>query len=135
MCRKCYNEWQNGYRLRNRDKANQRRRARYAKNDNDKIVQNNSRCKALGIKGSLTFQEWEDLKASYGHRCAYCGLKIPMLVMDHFWPVSLVRKKLANSEFVTNGIENILPVCNFCNMAKFDKPFIVFLAWKNGRLE
>jgi 5-methylcytosine-specific restriction endonuclease McrA len=127
VCKFCKKEWvvKNNYNAES-----------YSKNsDKLKVYQRNIHCKKNGIKGSFTLEQWLELKASYSNRCAYCGLESLNLEIEHFWPISLASKGLEISEFATNSIENIIPACTFCNHAKDYKPFIIFLGWKNNRLQ
>lgn len=75
-----------------------------------------------GITGELYYDEWIALCARYQWRCVACGLPRP-LVIDHVYPL-----KLGGS----NSIENIQPLCQFCNGNKGatyvdyrDAPFLV----------
>lgn len=94
----------------------------------------NLRAKRLGIPGRLTVHEWREVKNLYNNCCAYCGISSLPLQIDHLWPLSLAKRGLETSEFVTNDVDNILPCCALCNLAKSDRPFIIMLGWKNGLL-
>jgi 5-methylcytosine-specific restriction endonuclease McrA len=56
----------------------------------------------------LTAKQWEVIKRSYGHRCAYCYQKKP-LTQDHFIPISKGGHHTAS---------NIVPACRSCNSSK-----------------
>lgn len=58
--------------------------------------------------GSYTQEEWENLCATYNHRCIKCGLKRP-LAADHVIPVLLGG---------SSNIDNIQPLCGPCNSIK-----------------
>lgn len=62
--------------------------------------------------------EIEQLKARFGHRCAYCCKRV-RLTLDHIVPVS---------KNGTNDLSNLLPACRSCNSKKKDRPLEVFLA-------
>ena len=70
-----------------------------------------SRAKALGLPGEWTGAEWEEIKASYGHRCLCCGRCEPEIVLtvDHVIPMS---------KGGTNHLSNIQPLCLACNQRK-----------------
>ena len=54
---------------------------------------------------------WEDIKACYNYRCAYCGEKTD-LTKDHLSPVSRGGK---------DAMYNIVPACTKCNSSKKDR--------------
>ena len=60
-------------------------------------------------KGILTAEEWGEILATYGQRCAYCGKEDRNLTVDHVLPVSRGGSHEAG---------NIVPACNKCNSAK-----------------
>lgn len=53
---------------------------------------------------------FEDIKAYYNYRCAYCGKKSRKLTKDHIKPVSLRG---------LDDISNIVPACPRCNHSKW----------------
>lgn len=59
--------------------------------------------------GTVTQQEWRDLKAYYGNRCAYCLSPVPRAHMDHMIPLSRNGK---------HALENVVPTCQSCNLKK-----------------
>jgi hypothetical protein len=56
----------------------------------------------------LTAQQWREIKAAYGHRCAYCHRRRP-LTMDHVIPLSKGGPHTAS---------NVVPACLSCNSGK-----------------
>jgi hypothetical protein len=75
-----------------------------------------------GAIGSHTLEEWEELKAKYGYRCAICKERKP-LTKDHIIPLSGGG---------TDYIENIQPLCRNCNSKKWKK--INFNIYENPEL-
>ncbi len=69
-------------------------------------------------------EEWEQKKAEYNFRCAYCGEKTK-LTKDHVQPVS---------KGGTDKIENIVPACRPCNHRKRAKYYDDIHAWKNIKI-
>ncbi len=69
------------------------------------------RYRLKNIPGSHTLEEWEQLKAQYGFKCAECK-EIKPLTRDHKIPVS--------KPGATNDIANIQPMCRPCNSRKFN---------------
>ena len=97
------------YYLRHAERLNQRIAAYHRANP--AIVRAKSqRHRALrkGADGSFTPQEWKDLIAAHGGRCAYCRRDAP-LEPDH---------RVALSRGGSNRIQNILPACRSCNAKK-----------------
>jgi len=52
---------------------------------------------------------FEDIKAAYNFRCAYCGKKTTELTKDHVVPISKGGK---------DRMDNIVPSCLSCNLHK-----------------
>ncbi len=91
-------------------KANQAHERKYVAahraEKNARTLNRHHRKRANG--GSVRREAWEDLKASYRYRCAYCHQRKP-LTQDHVVPI------------VKGGwhvIENIVPACRSCNSSK-----------------
>jgi len=61
--------------------------------------------------GSYTADEWNALKAKYGHQCLCCGRKEPetRLTVDHVIPIAKGGR---------SSIDNIQPLCRPCNARK-----------------
>jgi 5-methylcytosine-specific restriction endonuclease McrA len=60
------------------------------------------------VPQDLTEQQWQDILAAYGYRCAYCRRRKP-LTQDHVIPVSRGGHHTAS---------NIVPACQSCNSSK-----------------
>ena len=60
----------------------------------------------------LTYEQWVEIQAAWGHRCAYCHKKTK-LTMDHLTPVS---------EGGNHTASNIVPACRSCNAKKHTGP-------------
>lgn len=87
-------------------------RRRYREANRDLIRTQNAGRKARlrGIEvNDLTAQQWTDIKAAFGHRCAYCNTKPKVLTMDHVVPIAAGGWHTAS---------NIVPACQPCNSRK-----------------
>ena len=120
----------NGYSRLCRDCAKDKKQKWRFDRDNaqrELIQKQNHRASRMGIPGTFTFQQWNDLQLIYNHSCAYCGDRPEQLTIDHFWPLSWYHKY----QFVpaNNMVENIFPVCARCNRAKSDSPPLDFFGW------
>lgn len=71
------------------------------------------RARKLGAASTLTTQEWRELIAQYGGRCAYCNDPCSSPTQDHVVPLSRGG---------THTRDNIVPACMGCNLNKRDKP-------------
>ena len=60
-------------------------------------------------------QLWEDLKACYNYRCAYCGEKPGHLTKDHV---------LSVDHGGADRMYNIVPACQKCNSSKHNKDLL-----------
>jgi 5-methylcytosine-specific restriction endonuclease McrA len=74
--------------------------------------QMNRRMRKLGVGGTVTAQEWKELKEKYKNTCLRCHRSDVKLTMDHVIPISLGG---------TNTIGNIQPLCKSCNCKKHAK--------------
>jgi 5-methylcytosine-specific restriction endonuclease McrA len=68
--------------------------------------------KASAPVNDLTAAQWKEIKARFGHRCAYCGVKPKTLTQDHITPLSQGGSHTAS---------NIVPACITCNAKKGTK--------------
>lgn len=67
----------------------------------------NSNRRAM-TNGTFTLEEWKNLCSKYGNRCLRCG-EDKKLTVDHIIPISLGG---------SNTIDNLQPLCDFCNKSK-----------------
>lgn len=58
---------------------------------------------------TLSFEQWNNIKAAYRNRCAYCGKRFQRLTKDHVIPISKGGEHTP---------ENIVPACKSCNSKK-----------------
>lgn len=114
------------YQVANKERIADRRAVHYAANRarmiasvsawsqaNPELVRaRNSRRRAreLGAEvNDLTRQQWDAIKAAFGQKCAYCGLKTRGLTQDHVIPLSKGGNHTAS---------NVVPACKSCNCKK-----------------
>lgn len=69
------------------------------------------RNRKLSKVGHVTPGEWREIKASFDHKCFYCGTRPARLTQDHFVPLS---------KGGVHSAENIVPACQSCNSRKRD---------------
>lgn len=107
------------YREANLEKAREQSRIRSQKIRRDKpgrdtVYQHTRRSRKVQSGGKFTPQQWSELKAYYNYTCLCCGKREPeiKLTIDHVIPISLGG---------TNFIDNIQPLCSFCNKSKHAK--------------
>lgn len=72
----------------------------------------NRRSRKINAKGTITSQEWKNLKIKYDNTCLCCLRKDVRLTLDHVIPLS---------KGGDNTIENSQPLCGSCNSTKSDK--------------
>ncbi len=77
--------------------------------DKWRVNKHNRRAREAAVEGQFTDKEWLALCEESGNVCLCCGKALP-LVADHIIPV--IRGG-------TNWIENIQPLCQPCNRAKW----------------
>lgn len=63
--------------------------------------------------------DWEESKAFFGHRCAYCGCD-EKLILEHALPIN---KNMLGE----HRLGNLVPSCHNCNMNKGSKSYKYFL--------
>ena len=72
------------------------------------------RANQKNLPSNLTTQQWENIKETFNHSCAYCGNNNLNLHQEHFVPLN------KGGEYTIN---NIIPACAHCNFSKQDKDF------------
>lgn len=89
---------------------------RWAKENPEKKneMNRNRRAREIANGGTITAEEWQELKDKYNHTCLKCGRREPeiKLTLDHVVPIS---------KGGINSIENAQPLCLSCNSRKKDK--------------
>lgn len=89
------------YRVAHREELNERARKDWA-------------IRWAGNTRSVSTQAWEECKAYFGNRCAYCGKEAKTLTRDHVVPVKMGGRY---------QVDNIVPACKSCNSSKGAKQF------------
>lgn len=80
------------------------------------VIRNQIReSKKLGLKATLTEQQWEYTKQYFNNSCAYCGNDKVNLEQDHLIPMT------KGGNYVMG---NIIPACRRCNSSKRNNDFI-----------
>ena len=64
-------------------------------------------------KNDFTAAQWQEMKAAYANRCAYCHRKMKRLEQDHITPIARGG---------SNTVMNIVPACRSCNRRKSKGP-------------
>ena len=75
-------------------------------------IKHRRRTRKTEAGGSFTASEWKSCKEHYGNRCVKCGRDDVKLTADHVIPVARGGR---------SDIDNIQPLCQFCNSSKGDK--------------
>ena len=75
-------------------------------------IKHRHRTRKTEAGGSFTAAEWKACKEHYGNRCVKCGRDNVKLTADHILPVA---------KGGSSNIDNIQPLCQFCNSSKGDK--------------
>ncbi len=57
----------------------------------------------------LSFEQWNNIKAAYENRCAYCNKNFQRLTQDHVIPISKGGQHIS---------QNVVPACRSCNSKK-----------------
>ena len=101
----------------NKDLEKSRQRSRetaarlYAKNP-EKFKAQVHRRRAVIEAGEVTTEQWGEIKARYGGKCAYCRQPCEKPEMDHVQPVTKGGLHVP---------ENVVPACKPCNIQKGNK--------------
>lgn len=101
----------------NKDLEKSRQRSRetaarlYAKNP-EKFKAQVHRRRAVIEAGEVTTEQWGEIKARYGGKCAYCRQPCEKPEMDHVQPVTKGGLHVP---------ENVVPACKPCNIRKGNK--------------
>lgn len=76
-----------------------------------RFIRNRREARKRAAGGAFTFEQWENLKSYYDHRCLACGRQEPEIVLtvDHVIPISRGG---------SDDISNIQPLCGACNCRK-----------------
>lgn len=111
----------------NKDKSKDRveynRQWRSKNRDRASIIQYNRVCRIRGATGTITNQEWKELKLSYGNRCINPDCLNPhtRLTKDHIVPIT---------KGGANRIDNIQPLCASCNSKKHTETIDYRVHWR-----
>lgn len=97
-------------RPKSRARANELRRQRYKARQQG--ISAYTRARREGYTVGHTAEEWKQLKAAYGDRCAYCGKKPQRLTKDHITPLT------RGDSLIVDRVTNIVPACQSCNSRK-----------------
>lgn len=68
-----------------------------------------ARLQLARLRGSHTAEQWEDMKREFDFRCVQCGRTGCHLDKDHILPIYRGG---------SDGLENIQPLCPWCNCSK-----------------
>lgn len=88
-------------------------RRKWRKENRERYLLNKHRRRAAerSANGSYTVEQWRELLALCGDKCLSCG-KTERITVDHIVPVS---------QGGSNQIDNVQPLCFWCNSGKRDK--------------
>lgn len=67
----------------------------------------------------ITAKQWEDIKAEFDNRCAYCSKPDDALTMDHIVPLIKGGR---------HDVDNVVPACQKCNDSKGSKTMVIWAA-------
>jgi 5-methylcytosine-specific restriction endonuclease McrA len=105
-------EVREAYRQANREKLSEQEKTwRQANPEKCATYFENRRTRKKQASGSFSSQEWKALKIHYDYTCLRCGRQEPeiRLTADHVVPLA---------KGGSNFIDNIQPLCRFCNTSK-----------------
>lgn len=77
-----------------------------------------------GVSVGVSPKQWEEIKATFGHRCAYC-LRAVELQRDHVIPIAAGGR---------DEYDNVVPACQACNFQKNDQILAVWYGRNGARL-
>ena len=82
-------------------------------------LKNKHRVKMKGLDGDFSMSQWKDLLKKHDNKCAMCG-KTGKLTYDHIIALSVWKEwaEKNHPNYRANDIENIQPLCSFCNGSK-----------------
>jgi len=82
-------------------------------------LKNKHRVKLKGLDGDFSVKQWQDLLIRWNKHCAMCSKGGPM-TFDHVIALSVWPEwaKINKPNYRANDIENIQPLCSFCNKSK-----------------
>lgn len=91
------------------------RHKKYVKENPDKykIYAHKRNAMKRKLPNTLTEQQWAGIKLAFNNTCAYCG-RVKKLTVEHFISVNKLGELTIN---------NVLPVCGYCNSSKRDRDF------------
>ncbi|MDL1870638.1 HNH endonuclease [Deltaproteobacteria bacterium PRO3] len=84
-------------------------KSKWMNNGNISGLKRSQRLQEARAKGTHTKDEWEALKLSFGGVCPRCKTSGRRIVKDHIVPIY---------QGGSDSIENIQPLCNYCNSSK-----------------
>jgi len=87
----------------------------YRKDNKEKGIVHHQqrRARIKNLEATLTITQWEAIKETFDHKCAYCG-EVKPLEQEHFIPL------ISDGEYTK---DNIIPSCKSCNSSKKDRNF------------
>ena len=135
ICRDCFKKYSSCHYLKNKESITEKNKQYYKNNiekskkysksfhliydktekgkDVKAVAWQKRRTLELDLGGSLSKEQWADIKNYFNMRCAYCG-EDKKLTIEHFIPVS---------KGGTLSINNIIPSCGNCNSSKGNRDF------------
>lgn len=106
------------YREENKEKIKEANRKQRLKNPDRAVLDANKRRARIASapENDLTQAQWDFIKETFHHCCAYCGKKQKRLTQDHITPITKNGRHTAS---------NIVPACRSCNSKKRTGPPLV----------